>query len=136
MIDLKLNLTTPALLFSTVSLLLLAYTNRFLAISTLIRNLHAQHKSNPNERLIGQINNLRLRVKLIRDMQTIGALSLFFCVTCMFLLFTKHQLVANYIFGISLLLLMWSLALSTYENYISTNALGIALSDLEKEKSE
>ena len=127
----QLSLTTPALLFSTISLLLLAYTNRFLAIANLVRNLHSQYKSKPAITIISQLDNLRLRIKLIRDMQTMGVLSLFFCVLCMFLLFTAHQIVAGYIFGISLLLLMWSLGLSTYENYISTQALNIQLGDLE-----
>lgn len=130
----QLDLTTPALLFSTISLLLLAYTNRFLAIANLVRNLHSLYKSSPDHKIIYQMDNLRLRIRLIRDMQTMGVLSLFFCVLCMFLLFTAHKLIANYIFGISLILLMWSLGLSTYENYISTNALNIQLGDLEEMK--
>jgi hypothetical protein len=129
----ELTLTTPALLFSTISLLLLAYTNRFLAIANLVRGLHTQYKANRDEKIMGQMNNLRTRIRLVRDMQTVGVLSLFFCVLCMFLLFTKHITTANFVFGTSLFLLMWSLALSTYENYISTTALSIQLSDLEGE---
>jgi hypothetical protein len=129
----NLTLTTPALLFSTISLLLLAYTNRFLAIANLVRGLHTQYQSTKDKKLINQINNLRTRIALIRDTQTLGVLSLLFCVLCMFLLFTSHKLIANYVFGGSLVLLMWSLALSTYENYISTNALRIQLSDLAEE---
>ncbi len=130
----NLSLTTPALLFSTISLLLLAYTNRFLAIASLVRNLHSQYQSKHDAKIISQINNLRLRVRLIRDMQTIGVSSLFSCVFCMFLLFTEHKLIGNYVFGLSLFLLMWSLALSTYESYISTNALSIQLGDLESQE--
>jgi hypothetical protein len=39
----QLSLTTPALLFSAISLLLLAYTNRFLAYASVVRNLHARY---------------------------------------------------------------------------------------------
>src|SRR5690606_1133492 len=42
-----LDLTTPALLFPAISLLLLAYTNRFLALASLIRKLHEDYKGNP-----------------------------------------------------------------------------------------
>jgi hypothetical protein len=68
----EINLTTPALLFPTVSLLMLAYTNRFLTIATIIRNLHDRYREDQNENLLGQIANLRFRVYLIRNMQIFG----------------------------------------------------------------
>jgi hypothetical protein len=83
----ELSLTTPALLFPAVSLLLLAYTNRFLAIAALIRELHSRYKNNRDELLIAQIANLRQRVMLIRNMQALGVSSLLLCVVCMFVLF-------------------------------------------------
>ena len=130
----ELTLTTPALLFPTVSLLLLAYTNRFLAIAALIRNMYAQYKSNPDPVLLPQIENLKRRVRLIRDMQFLGVMSLFFCVLCMFLLFQGNVLLGKYVFAGALLLLMGSLALSIREIQISIRALQIQLSDLEEEK--
>lgn len=129
----ELGLTTPALLFPTVSLLLLAYTNRFLAIANLIRNLHSQYKENPNPFILSQIKSLRLRVRLVRDMQALGIISLFLCVFCMFLLFWGKMEIAKYVFGISLFLLMASLAISIYEIQISIRALKIQLSDIEEE---
>lgn len=126
-----LTLTTPALLFPTVSLLLLAYTNRFLAIATLIRGLHSKYKDNPSETLLVQIRNLRLRLRLIRDMQFLGILSLLLCVLCMYLIFEEHTRAAEYVFAISLLLLMASLGISAWEIHISTNALKAELGDLE-----
>jgi hypothetical protein len=129
----EINLTTPALLFPAISLLLLAYTNRFLTLATLIRNLHSKFKENQDERIWGQIKNLRLRVKLIRNMQVLGVLSLLLCVVCMFVIFAGNLELAEYIFGISLILLILSLAVSAWEIQISVRALNIQLSDLESE---
>ena len=127
----EINLTTPALLFPAISLLLLAYTNRFLTITTVIRNLHSQFKESHDPRIIGQIKNLRLRVKLIRNMQAIGVLSLLLCVVCMFVIFAGNLQLAEYIFGFSLILLIMSLAISVWEIQTSVKALNIQLSDIE-----
>jgi len=127
-----LNLTTPALLFPAISLLLLAYTNRFLAVAALIRKLHEDYKLDPKSNIWGQIKNLRLRVNLIRIMQALGVLSLLFCVLTMFLIFTGQTLAAVYIFGLSLILLILSLGVSVLEIQISIKALDIQLSELEE----
>lgn len=126
------NLTTPALLFPAISLLLLAYTNRFLTLATLIRTLHAKYKEDPHDVLLGQIKNLRKRVILIRNMQAFGVLSLLLCVFCMFLLFANEQIAGRYTFGVSLILLIISLGLSVYEIQISVKALKLQLSDMEE----
>lgn len=127
-----LTLTTPGLLFSAISLLLLAYTNRFLAIATLIRRLHGEYQENPNRFLVGQIKNLRKRVVLIRGMQFFGVASLFLCVLCMFLLFADNQLLGKWLFGIALILLLVSLGLSLWEIQISARALNIHLKNIEE----
>jgi len=80
-------LTTPALLFPAVSLLMLAYTNRFLTLATIIRSLYDRYHTNQDENLLPQIQNLRFRVYLIRNMQIFGVLSLLMCVVSMFALF-------------------------------------------------
>ena len=72
----EINITTPALLFPAISLLLLAFTNRFLALANLVRQLHQNYKSDPDEFLLGQIANIRFRINLIRDMQAYGVSSL------------------------------------------------------------
>lgn len=130
----ELTLTTPGLLFPTVSLLLLAYTNRFLAIAALIRNMFAQYKANPDPLLLPQIENLKIRVRLIRDMQFLGVSSLFLCVVCMLLLFAGMQRAGAYVFAGSLLMMLASLALSIWEIQISIRALQIQLGDLEKQE--
>ena len=81
------TLTTPALLFSAISLLLLAYTNRFLALASIIRGMKKQYLESKDENLLGQMANLRRRIFYIRNMQGCGIISFFFCVLCMFLMF-------------------------------------------------
>jgi hypothetical protein len=126
----ELTLTTPALLFPTVSLVLLAYTNRFLAMATLIRKLADDYNKREDKRVADQIRNLKIRLRLIRDMQLYSILSLFLSVLCMFFLFNGQETIAKYIFGISLISLLISLGLSLREIYISTRALSIQLSNI------
>lgn len=126
------TLNTPALLFPALSLIMLAYTNRFLALGSLIRNLHKEYEADHDERRIGQIKNLRHRLHLIRDMQVLGVLSLTTCVLCMAFIFFGLNSAAQWIFGASLLLLAGSLMLSMYEILISTTALNIQLQDFLK----
>jgi len=127
----EITLTTPALLFPAISLLLLAYTNRFLAIASLIRNLYSKYQKDPDRVLAAQIKNLRLRVLLIRNMQVMGVTSLLLCVVCMFVLFAGKILIGKWIFAISLTLLILSLALSIVEIQISVKALNIQLGNME-----
>jgi uncharacterized membrane protein YjjP (DUF1212 family) len=130
----ELSLATPSLLFPAISLLLLAFTNRFLALAALIRDLQARYQNSGDEKLLGQIENLRRRVVLIKHMQASGVASLFICVLCMFLLFAGALLAAKVAFALSLLLMMLSLGLSVREIQISVNALNLALSDLEERR--
>jgi hypothetical protein len=127
----QLSLTTPALLFSAISLLLLAYTNRFLAYANLVRGLHARYKENRDSLIVGQIQNLRKRLVLTRSMQMLGIGSLLLCVLCMFLVYIDQQLAGEIIFGIALVLLIISLGISIREIQISVKALDLHLSDME-----
>lgn len=128
----QLDISTPALLFPAITLLLLAFTNRFLAIATLIRSLHAKYKANPDHEIIyDQISNLKTRLNMIRWMQAFGVLSFLLTVVCMFLLFQDLKLAANYFFGASLVSLLLSLTVSLIEIHISTKALNLELRDME-----
>lgn len=127
----QLTLTTPALLFSAVSLLLLAYTNRFLAYAQVVRTLHATFLEKPNSQLLGQIKNLRRRLRLTQAMQVLGITSLLLCVVCMFLIYVHFNMLAEVLFGIALVLLSLSLAISIREIQISVRALDLHLSDME-----
>lgn len=130
------NLTTPALLFPAISLLLLAYTNRFLVLAQLIRQLHGQYKDDQKEVVVRQIANLRQRITLIRRMQALGVMSFILCAVAMFLVFVQLELVAQYAFGLSIFLLLLSLIFSFYEITIITRAIEIELEDLEQKLNQ
>ena len=127
----ELTLTTPTLLFSAVSLILLAYTNRFLSYAQLVRALKEQYVQHRSEVTAAQINNLRRRLYLTRSMQVLGISSLFFCVVTMFLIYIRLFDPAVYVFGLALLLLIASLGISIWEIQISVKALEIHLKDME-----
>jgi len=115
---------------------MLAYTNRFLALGSLVRNLHKQYENEHQENILSQIKTLKHRLRLIRDMQVLGVLSLISCVVCMTLIFLGRMAAAEWVFGISVLLLAGSLLISVYEIIISTKALDIQLSNIEEEEVE
>lgn len=125
------SLVTPTLLFSAVSLIMLAYTNRFLSYAQLVRNLKDKYVKDRSEVTAAQIANLRKRLNLTRSMQILGISSLFCCVVSMFFCFISLRITAIIIFGIALFLLISSLGLSIREVVISTRALEIHLNDLE-----
>src|SRR3954471_22928678 len=124
------SLTTPALLFPAISLLLLAYTNRFLTLATIIRQMHPGEGKEPSDLARRQISGLRYRVKLIRHMQSGGVLSFLLCAISMFAIFVNSHLIGKILFGLSLLALAVSLVLSLIEVLLSTNALNIVLDDM------
>jgi hypothetical protein len=130
----EISINTPALLFPAITLLMLAYTNRFLGLATLIRNLHAKYKQINEEKDIIrlQIANLKKRLMLVKQMQGAGITSFFFCVLSMLFFFLKYDGWAIGIFGLSLIFLLISLVLSLNEIYISTKALEIELKDMEE----
>ena len=88
-------------------------------------------KENPDQVIIGQIQNLRKRLVLTRTMQLLGIGSLLLCVLCMFLVYIEFQLAAEVIFGIALVMLIISLAISVREIQISVKALDLHLGDME-----
>ncbi len=130
-----LDLTTPSLLFSAISLILLAYTNRFLSYASVVRALKEKHQQTHDPKDIAQIANLRKRLYLTRSMQILGILSLLLCVIAMFFIYVSWQVFAAWIFGIALLLLAASLCVCIWDINISVKALEIHLEDISsKEK--
>ncbi len=127
------TLTTPALLFPAISLLLLAYTNRFVVLAQLIRQLHGNHKKNPQASILPQIKNLKIRITLVKAMQSFGILSFLMCTVSMFSLFTENTSMGNAAFGISIALLALSLCIALWEVLISGGAIMYELNDLEKD---
>jgi len=127
----ELTLSTPALLFSAISLIMLAYTNRFLAYAAVIRNLHDKYLEKMDGALIAQIKNLKLRLNLTRWMQMFGISSLLLCVLTMFLIYVNYNILAVWVFGVALVLLILSLTFLIREIHISIHALSLHLSDIE-----
>jgi hypothetical protein len=132
----EISLTTPAMLFPTVSLLLIAYTTRFLAIANLIRGLKMKYQHEKTANLISQISNLRIRLTLIRNMQAFGIAALFFTTFAIALLFFDKQSGGSFAFGIALVLLLISLAISFREILMSGGALKYELLEMEEELSK
>jgi len=111
---------------------MLAYTNRFLALSSRVRVLHDKYQVQEQRHLIfTQIKNLKYRLKLIRNMQTYGVASLLFSIVSMFFIYIQYQRVAQFIFAVSLISFSWSIILSLIEIRLSTKAIEIELSDIE-----
>jgi hypothetical protein len=128
----EISFNTPALLFPAISLIMLAYTNRFLALSSRVRNLHDKYQNQEQKQLIhGQIKNLRYRLKLIKNMQALGVVTFLGCILCMYLIYVQYMLAANVIFALSLVSFSASLLLSLLEIQLSTKALELELSDME-----
>jgi Protein of unknown function (DUF2721) len=131
MIDININ--TPALLFPAITLLMLAYTNRFLSLASLVRKLHLEYiKGGREKNILSQIKNIRSRLNLIRYMQGFGILSFFCCVLCMYIIFRDLMGLAHIIFALSLLFLLTSIVLSLLEINKSTRAIELELSDIEE----
>lgn len=128
----EIDLTTPALLFSAISLIMLAYTNRFMSYAQLVRALKELYRANHSSVTAAQIANLRKRLYLTRAMQVTGTGSLLLCVVSMFFIYIQLYLVSIYIFGLAMVLLIISLAISVYEIYISVKALEIHLDDMDE----
>lgn len=129
-----LHIETPALLFSATSLILLAYTNRFLTTAQIVRSLKNHYDEYHTKSILLQIKNLSLRLSLIRYMQLFGVLCLFLSVFAMLCLFLEQQTAGIYLFAASLLCLLTSLGISFWEISISVTALRFHLSDLLEEE--
>lgn len=126
-----LEVSTPAILFPAISLLFLSYTNRFLHLAALIRDLHRDWLEKGDAKLRAQIDNLRSRLSLIRAMQLFGAMSLFLCVISMLGVIGGHQTWAVTAFLGALVLMAVSLSCLIYEVWISGGALRILLDAVE-----
>ena len=128
----ELSVNIPALLFPAISLIMLAYTNRFLALSNRVRMLHDKYQLIEQRHIVfGQIKNLKYRIKLVQNMQTYGVATLLSSILCMFFIFIEYQAVAKFIFAVSLITFSISIFLSLIEIRLSTKAIELELSDME-----
>jgi hypothetical protein len=128
----ELSVNIPALLFPAISLIMLAYTNRFLALSNRVRVLHDKYQQQEQRLVIfGQIKNLKYRIKLIQRMQTYGVAALLLSLLSMFFIFIQYQGIAKFIFAVSLIAFSVSIFFSLIEIRLSTKAIELELSDME-----
>ncbi|MCP4977076.1 MAG: DUF2721 domain-containing protein [Maribacter sp.] len=132
----QLTLSIPALLFPAISLSMLAYNARYLAIAALIRQLHQKFQETASPVVGLQVKQLSKRLSIIKNMQAVAILSFLFSVITMFLIYIELVFWANLVFGISLLALMISLILSFIEVQLSTKALSIQLKDIAPQSSK
>lgn len=124
-----LELSTPALVFPALSVLMLAYTNKFIAISKRVRALHAEHLKNPSKRVHKQIKSLDKRMKYIRNMQ-ICALSGFSSnIISIAMIFVGLDLFAMIFFSLGLILVLCSLIICIIEIYLSVQAMSVLLEE-------
>ncbi len=130
------TINTPSLLFPAISLLMLAYTNRFLALSSIIRQLYDHQRNEPHDKILLQLGNLRKRVWLIRYMQAFGVSSLLLCIVSMIVTAADRILLAEWMFIASLVLMIGSLILCLIEVMLSDKALNVLLSDIELDHRE
>jgi uncharacterized Tic20 family protein len=131
----EIDVTTPALLFPAISLLLLAYTNRFMGITKLIRQLRRKLNDKNYTQVSRQVANLKLRIKLIIWTQASGVVSLILCTLSMMSQFFEASLFGYLSFGLSLILMVISLILSLLEITISAKALNVELEGMERQNS-
>jgi len=127
----EVTITTPALLFPAISVLFLAYANRYLAISKRTRELHSVYNKTQNFAAKKQVESLRKRIRLIIAMQLFAVMGIICCVLTMGLVFFGLQLMATYTFLVGMFLIVLSLLISMWELLISTQALNIELQDIE-----
>ena len=126
----EIEITTPALLFSAITLLMLAYTNRFLALAALIRQYIALYKEKKDASILKQNRNFDTRLEIIKYTQIVGVGSFLFCVVSMFLMSVQQIIPAEIIFAISLILLFISLLLSLRELFLSIGALSVEMEEI------
>ena len=126
----ELTLGIPALLFPAISLTMLAYNARYLAIAALIRQLHQKYQETESATIELQVKKLRKRLTIIKNMQAVAIISFLLAVITMFLIYVQLNFWANLVFGVALFALMVSLVLSLIEVQLSTKALSIQLKDM------
>lgn len=122
-----LSITDPAFLFPGISLLFLAYTNRYLAIAGIIRALNVDIEDRDAPNRVKQIQSLHLRITLIKYMQAFGVIAFLFCVFSMLSLMLEQQRAGEVLFACSLFAMVISLLLSLTEVMRSGQSLKMEL---------
>jgi len=122
-----LSITDPAFLFPGISLLFLAYTNRYLALAGIVRALNTHVDDQDIENRAQQIHSLHLRILLIKYMQAFGVVAFLFCIFSMFALISQQQNLGEILFTASLAAMTISLLFSFIEILKSGQSLRLEL---------
>lgn len=130
------TIQTPALLFPTISLLFLSYTNKYLTLANLIRQLHKEYQANQEKIVFSQIQSLKKRVNMIKDMQEFGIASLLCSTVSMMFFYIQQEFWGQAFFGLALLTLLISLAICLMEIRLSVKALNMRLKDLNDDSAQ
>lgn len=131
MASFEVTYSSAGLLFPAISLLMLAYTNRFLGLAAVVRNLVAQYKHHPRGHIQQQVLNLKKRIMLLRHVQAIGVMSLASCTACILALVFANQMLAQALFGLAVVLMLLSLMVSLVEIYMSVEAINLELDHID-----
>ena len=125
----ELTLTTPALLFPAIAILMLGYINRYISAANVIRTFKKDYDAGyVHTDIVVQIKILRTRVELLRIMLSVAITALMCACVSMFLIFARYQTAGKIVFGASLLGMIVSMILSLFETSQSNKSLHIEIS--------
>ncbi|PTX92735.1 DUF2721 domain-containing protein [Opitutus sp. ER46] len=119
------NPTLPALIFPAISLLFLAYTNRFLGLTSVARGMLREHLAHPAPHWEVQLVNIRRRLHLIRRMQMLGVASCILAALSMGALSHNFPIVGQVFFVGSLACFVSSLGICVHEIKLSIDAIEV-----------
>lgn len=130
------QISTPGLLFPAISLLMLAYTNRFLGLASLMRQILSKFQEHGKHSDWQQIDNLRFRISLLRYTQAMGVSSLLLCTASIFSIFLGSDQGARIFFAAAVIFMAVSLCLSLWEIHLSVVSLDIEISNIKSQNNK
>ncbi len=134
------QLTYAAFLFPAIPLMMLTFGNRWIAISKLIRQMHADFidKKNRNEaakKYLTQIKILNLRLQYVKYMQLFSGLAFIFNLFSI-LVGIFDIMITPYLFSFAIILFSLALCIFIVEINLSSKALKTHLEDIEDQKNK
>jgi hypothetical protein len=123
--SLALNPAVPALIFPAISLLFLAYTNRFLGLTAVARKMLAAHLAEAQPHWEVQLINIRRRLHLIRQMQMMGLGSIILAALSMGALVNAFERLGQGLFVCSLVCFIGSMGICVHEIKLSIDAIEV-----------
>ncbi len=129
-------ITTPALLFPAIAILMLGYVNRYIGAASVIRAITKDYSTGHRRvQVVEQLQIMQKRIGLFRYMLEIGAFALAMACLSMFLIFVDKQQAGNLVFGLSLVAMITSTLVSFYETVLSNQSLNIEINDVYQKEA-